>query len=108
MASSEVWTKLEDLQFSRKNDTQERASLSRDNKSLRSTNAEMRDQLRDALARLAKLQIVETQAKNQQDEYMRLMDENTQLMKLIEKLDAQKEELLSQLLAKSNRDKKRD
>jgi len=100
--------RLDRLQRERERERKGHTSLREAHTRLTEGNLDLRRQLDEACRMVASLQAIQAQAKNQQSEYMRLMDDNVSLMQLVERLDAQKEELISQMLAKKHTDKKKD
>jgi hypothetical protein len=69
---------------------------------------EVKRRAEEAECKVASLQTVMKQAENQQREYLRLIDENTRLIQLVERLDKEKENLISRLQCKAARQKKDD
>ena len=61
--------------------------LKRTNASLQEQKRILQEELQEALKKVASLGTIITQAKNQQKEYLRLMDENSRLIELVGKLE---------------------
>ena len=80
---------LEKLRLGKQVYEKERTTLKEQNDKLNVLNKELTKELEAASRKIAFLGTIETQAKNQQMEYMRMMDENMKLMKIIERIDGE-------------------
>jgi len=87
--NASVADSLELLHRKRDRDEKACATLQKENARLTEDVRKLQELLAESGRTVGSLSTIKAQAQNQQNEYLRLMDENINLMKLVEKLDAQ-------------------